>query len=209
MKEKIPFYIGAWLMVSVVSLPLALTTYVAVQHSLRSTADQAPVQATQQIVDALKQGATPDQIVRSSETELADLPIVFAAIFDDKRKAVVSSFKVAGGDPILPSGVFDTAHQRGEDRFTWQPQMGVREAAVLVPYSQMVSISPTSSPQTVTGFVLAGQSLTETERAERATAILCLIGWGVVVVLSFLLSWLLFRGHEHHHHHHAEGSAAE
>ena len=57
-----------------------------------------------------------------------------------------------GKNLSLPAGVLDYVKANGEDRITFQPQPGVRIAAVIVPVSG-------AKP----GFVLAGRSLREVE----------------------------------------------
>jgi hypothetical protein len=77
----------------------------------------------------------------------------FVIIFDGKDRVVASSATLDGRTPQLPPGVFDAARASGEDRVTWQPQAGVRLAAVVVPVAGG-------------GSVLAGRSLREVERRE-------------------------------------------
>ena len=70
-----------------------------------------------------------------------------------------------------PAGVFAVAKQNGENRRTWQPEPGVRNAIVVLPYS-------VDGEQ---GYVIGGHSLRETEDRERF--LLGQIAFGVLMTL--------------------------
>jgi hypothetical protein len=57
-------------------------------------------------------------------------------MFDRRRHVLVSSGRLNGRIPVLPGGVLAWATRHGEDRITWEPQPGPREAAVIQPYGQ-------------------------------------------------------------------------
>ncbi len=196
--EKIPFFLGVWIVIAVVCTCMAGLAYATAQHVARSGANQDPLRAIHQIQDIVKQGVDPSQIIPASGQDIKDSYSVFAALFDDKGTVVSSSVQVDGKNPTLPSGVFDYAKQHGEDRFTWQPQNDVREAVVLVPYNSQIQTG--TSTQASSGYILAGQSLTETEKTVRNIVELSGIAWIFSLVLTFLLCWGMFRNHNKHHH---------
>jgi len=96
---------------------------------------------------------------------------------------VGSSVSLNGKLPTLPSGVFDKAKQAGGNRFTWEPQKGVRIAAVVMKFSSSSS----------SGYVLAGRSLKEIEKREQDLLYMTLIAGVAVLVLSFLATWFAHR----------------
>jgi hypothetical protein len=77
-------------------------------------------------------------------------------VYDDQGEAVASSGALHGQIPSLPAGVLDYVRENSEDRVTWQPEAGVRIAAVIVRFEGVES-----------GFVLAGRSLRELFLSDR------------------------------------------
>jgi hypothetical protein len=69
-----------------------------------------------------------------------------------------------------PSGVFAYVRDHGEDMISWQPAAGVRSAIVVDSFYG--------------GFVVAGRSLTGTERAESALGLWAIFGWAAAVLLA-------------------------
>jgi hypothetical protein len=89
---------------------------------------------------------------------------------DDGGKILSTSGQLSGAPRAIPSGVLDHARQSGEERVSWQPEPGVRVAAVVVRYR--------GSPG---GFVLAGRSLAETEARVVKFQQLIGLAWAFVV----------------------------
>ena len=197
--EKMPFFVAVWLVVAAAATVLAGLSYVTAQQVTRMGANAAPLQATHEILAILKQGVDPSRILPPTQTEITDSSSVFAAVFDEKGGVVSSSVQVDGKNPSVPNGVFEYAKQHGEDRFTWQPKSGVREAAIVVPYSASVQADASSTPTTTKGYVMTGQSLTEVERIAQDLLKLTGVAWLFTLVLSLLLCWVFFKDHAKHH----------
>ena len=92
-------------------------------------------------------------------------------VYDDQNRILQSTGILNGLPPALPRGVFNYVLNHGEDRVTWQPQKGVRLAAVIVRVQGHA-----------TGYVLVGRSLAEVEKRED------------VLFLQFFIAWLLGTG---------------
>ena len=75
--------------------------------------------------------------------------------------------------PSLPDGVLQMTKALGENRLTWQPQVGVRIAAVIVASDK--------------GFVLAGRSLREVEIRESSAELFAIAGWIASIVGSLVI----------------------
>ena len=196
--EKIPFYIGVWIVLAAVSTALAGLGYVVTQQTIRMSANLDPLKATLQIKDILKQGVDPSRIIPPTQLELKDNYSVFAAVFDEKGNALSSSVMVDGKTPNLPAGLFENAKMKGENKFTWEPKSNLREAAVVVPYN--AEVTEGTSTKATSGFILSGQPLTEYEKNIEVIMRLAVAAWGFCLVLSFILCWALFRNHSKHHH---------
>jgi hypothetical protein len=100
-------------------------------------------------------------------------------VYDDAGNVLASSVVLHGVTPDLPAGVLDYTRAYGEDRVTWQPEEGVRIAAVVVRYEG-----------TQSGFVLAGRSLREVEVREAQTQQMA--GLALVVTLAASLAAVAF-----------------
>ncbi len=73
-------------------------------------------------------------------------------IFDNTGQLITTSAQLRQQAPALPPGVLAYARLKGQNRVTWQPEPGVRIAAVVVSF--------------VHGHVLSGRSLREVEKPE-------------------------------------------
>ncbi|MBN9387250.1 MAG: hypothetical protein J0I20_04290 [Chloroflexi bacterium] len=81
----------------------------------------------------------------------------YLIIYDNSGKPLAASVELGGAIPEVPAGVFSDLGAQDQKRFTWQPENGVRSAAVLTRYSGKTS-----------GYVLAGRSLREVEKRENS-----------------------------------------
>lgn len=144
-----------WLPLAVVSTALCGLAYLVGQQVLRQSADDPQIQMAQDTAAALSQGASPASLLPASRVEISQSLAPFIVVFDDHGKALGSSALLHGETPSLPAGVFEYVRRHGEDRISWQPERGVRMAAVIERYQG-------DAP----GFVLAGRSLKEVEIRE-------------------------------------------
>jgi hypothetical protein len=141
-----------WLPLAIATAGLCGLAYLTVQQSLRMGANDPQIQMAEDAASNLTGDASVESVVPSAKVEIADSLAPFVIVFDDSGKVLASSATLHGANPTLPSGVLDYTRQNGEDRVTWQPESGVRMAAVVVYYNN--------------GFVLAGRSLREVEKRE-------------------------------------------
>lgn len=142
--------------------------YIIVQQAYRHLADEPQLQMAHDTAFALSN----NQPVTTSKTiNLISQYLPFTIIYDVNGKVLASEAKLNGKTPVLPSGVLDSAKNSGEDRFTWQPQQGVRLATVIVPYSN--------------GYVLVGRSLYQTEKWEDELIQMVALFWVVSNVIMF------------------------
>ena len=145
-----------WLPLAGVATALCGLVYVAVQQVLRQNADDPQIQMAQDTANALAGGATLESVVPTAEIDVSRNLAPFLIVYNQQGVAMASSGLLHGETPQLPPGVLDFAGNNGEDRVTWQPEPGVRIAAVVVPILE----------STKGGFALAGRSLREVEARE-------------------------------------------
>jgi len=142
--------LAIWLPIAAATTGLAVIVYGAVQQNLRLTADDAQVALAVRTAAHLDAGTPPSAAVPAEQLDLARSLDPFVLVFDADGHVLASSATLHGRVPDYPVGVFDTVRARGEDRVTWQPENGLRNATVAVAWQG--------------GFVVAGRSLRPTEQ---------------------------------------------
>src|SRR6266849_11215871 len=171
-----------WLLVAIVVTGLIGLLYAAVQQDLRQGANDPQIQMAEDAAVKLAGGQPVQSVVPSEKVDIAKSLAPYLIIFDANGNPIDSSAQLDGQTPTIPSGVFDSVRQNGEDRFTWQPQTGVRSAVVVTQYKGSNS-----------GFVLAGRSLREVEKREDNLMLVLLVGWVVIILVTFVATAILFR----------------
>lgn len=126
--------------------------YMSVQQSLRQGANDPQIQMAEDAARALENGASVEAVLASQQVDMNNSLAVFLIVYDAGGRPVAGSGLLDGKLPEIPKGVLDYAGQNGQNRVSWQPEDGVRIAAVVVPSAD--------------GFVLAGRSLREVEKRE-------------------------------------------
>lgn len=148
----------------------SLLVYLIAQQSLRLGANILPVQSATETSILLEQGKSANDVVAADKTDLTRSLSPFVLVYDHDKKLIASSATMGGAQPAYPQGVLDAAAQKGESRVTWQPRSGLRYATVAIPYKG--------------GFIVAGQSLGETEKLIDKIGRLVLAAWGACVVFT-------------------------
>ena len=173
---KLTNILGHWLPLAVVTTLLCGLVYLAVQQSLRMGANDPQIQMAEDAAVALAAGGTSESVLPVAQVDISTSLAPFLVIYSNTGEPLASSGLLHGTVPLLPQGVFDYTHQKGEDRVSWQPESGVRVAAVVVAYNG-------SQP----GFVLAGRSLREVEIRESQTEHITGIAWLFTLVGSLIV----------------------
>ena len=181
--SKVKNILRHWLPLAVVIVLLCGLIYLTVQQSLRMGANDPQIQMAEEAATSLAAGGTPVSILPATQLDISTSLAPFLVVYSDTGEPLASSGLLDGAVPLLPAGIFDYTRQKGEDRVSWQPESGVRVAAVVVAYGGSLP-----------GFVLAGRSLREVEiresQVEQITGIAMLVtlaGSLFVVVLSELI----------------------
>lgn len=163
-----------WLTAAVLVLGLVGFTGFVVQQNYRLSANDPQIQMAHDAADALNSGTTTAVL-------LENMPVIdmerslapFEIIYDKNGRELTSTGKLDGAVPPLPDGLLDYVKAHGEDRFTWQPRTGVREAAVAVHQGQY--------------YVLAARNLREVERREGQLQIESFLAAAGLLLVSGLL----------------------
>ncbi len=174
--EKIKNILRQWLPLAVAVTALCGLVYLAVQQELRQSANDPQIQIAEDTAIELKSGDTVKSVLPSGKTAIESSLASFVMVFEDDGNVAGSSATLHGAIPQLPAGILDYVRSHGEDRVTWQPEPGVRIAAVVVRYQGAQS-----------GFVLAGRSLREVEVREDNALTEAGVAWTFTMAASLVM----------------------
>ncbi|HVN26656.1 MAG TPA: hypothetical protein VMT99_03330 [Candidatus Paceibacterota bacterium] len=171
--------IDRWIPLAFVIICTLGVTYFVVQQSYRQAANDPQTQMAADGAAALAAGSPWTTVVPTGTVDISRSLAPYVVVYDASGMPIGGNGFLNGALPRLPQGVFPAATALGgEDRFTWQPEPGVRSAVVLD------AVSGGSG-----GFVMAGRSLLEAERREDRLGLQ--IGAGLFVSLVGSLIVLL------------------
>ncbi|MFA5954060.1 MAG: hypothetical protein WC817_00800 [Patescibacteria group bacterium] len=151
---------------------VSLLAYTIGQQVLRMNANDPQVEIVEEVVEVLKSGVSPENILPNQSVDIANRLAVFVMIVDKQGTSLASTASLDGKTLSVPVGVLAAATQKGENRVTWQPKVGVRSAVVVRPYEGGGK----------SGYVVAGRSLREVERRAGELSMLALLAWGLSLV---------------------------
>lgn len=171
-----------WLFSAIIVTGLCGLLYVVAQQGLRHGGDDPQIQMAEDIAGKLTGGQQLQNVLPTEKVDIARSLAPYVILFDATGKPIASSALLNGQTPTIPPGVFAYVKQNGEDRFTWQPQVGVRSAVVVTRFAGASS-----------GFVLAGRSLREVENREDDSMKLILASWIILLFVTFAGAIIFFR----------------
>jgi len=163
--QRVANILRGWLPLAAVGVVLCGVIYVVAQQGMRIGANDPQIQLAEDGAAAIAAGEAPASVVPTTTVEISQSLAPFVMVFSDSGAVAASSARLHGQAPALPGGLLDYVRQHGEDRVTWQPEGGVRLAAVIT----RVSGGPG-------GFVLAARSLLEVEKRIDQAGLLCALG---------------------------------
>jgi hypothetical protein len=173
--KRLSNILKVWLPLAVVIIGLSGLVYLTVQQALRMSLNDPQIQMAEDAASALAAGQSADALVPAAKVDVSQSLAPFLIVYDDNGNVVASSAVLHGETPALPSGVLDYTRTNGEDRITWQPESGVRLAAVVV------------RVEGGSGFVLAGRNMREVEKREDQTMQLSMLAMAVTLVASLVV----------------------
>ena len=170
-----------WLLMAVTIIGLVGLCYAAVQQDIRQSANDPQIQIAEDSAAKLANGQSIQNVVPSEKVDIAKSLAPYIIVFDVTGKPLASSALLDGQIPTIPAGITEYVKHNGEDRFTWQPQPGVRSAVVVTQFKGSSS-----------GFVLVGQSLREVESREDNILQLLIVGGIGMLFATFLATAIIF-----------------
>jgi hypothetical protein len=140
--------LSIWFAVVFVLVIIFGTIYAVTQHAQRMEANSPQIQLAEDTAAQLVKGAQPAALVQGSVAMDKSLA-PFTNIYDQYGNAIVGEGMINDKVPVFPEGVLKLTQGTPYHTVTWQPQTGVRIAAVSV--------------QAGNYYVVSGRSLTEVE----------------------------------------------
>ncbi len=184
-------YLLIWLLLAAIVTSGGLLVEAAVQQNYRQSANDPQIQLSEDLAGVLGKQVARCLLV-SPRLDISQTLAPFMEGYDANGQPVnicvpgnpstAPIGQLNGAMPKLPAGVFEFTKVHGQDRFTWEPQTGLRFASVLTYYHDRQ-----------TGFAFAARSLREVEKRESTLNHVVLLAWLVGIVLSTIatkLSWL-------------------
>ena len=159
-----------------VATVLAAFLYAVGQQLLRQGANDPQVQLAEDAAARLAAGQPAQSLVPAAPVDPSASLSPFVIVYDRAGRVLASSATLHGQMPVLPAGVLDNVSAGHEARVTWQPEPGVRIAAVV------------AQADGSAGYVLAGRSLREVERREDQVLLLAVAGWLAAALAGVLAS---------------------
>lgn len=154
--------------------------FVIAQQTVRLSTNMQLVQNSQDIAhNIMAQESIPTNFP-PQKVDMGSSLGIFFFIYDKDKKLVGTTATLNGQTPEIPLGVLAFAKDKGEDRVTWQPKKGIRNA-IAVTYFKGKS----------EGYVVTGRSLREVEKLEDTLQTLAGVGWIATLALTFFAGVLV------------------
>lgn len=181
--------------------------YATVQQDLRQSANDPQIQAAEDVAASIDKGSDPSSfdVAQNDRVDIAKSLSPYAFIYDTQGKVLAATGELNGEVPSIPLPALQASTEQnenffqrlrrdgGEDRenrLTWQPELGVRSAIVVVPFAANGG-----------GYVVAGRSLREVEFREDHTLKIVVLGWFLMMSIWTLFFALWFLLHKHYRLH--------
>lgn len=176
--RKAKNYFLIWLIVMFLITFTSLLVYSAAQQTLRQGANENPAILATETKLKLERGISPKDAVPAEKFDISKSLNTFVMVYDSNNNLVSSSAIIENKEPSYPKGVLNYVSNKGEDRVTWQPKEGLRFATIAIKYNN--------------GYIVAGQSLFETERTAANIGLLILMAWACGAVFSTVLLFAVY-----------------
>ncbi len=164
-----------WVLVSFMFTMTFGAIYLAQQQNYRLSANGQPFQIALDTAIKLNAGASANEVLPTGSVDIKQSLSPVVMIYGKDRHLLATNALLNGKAPVFPSGVLANVTPNGS-RVTWQPEAGVRMASVTVSYSD--------------GYVVAAQSLRETETLIDTLGSLVLLMWAFSVIAALIVVYV-------------------
>ncbi len=163
----------AWIPLAVVFSVALGSTYVGLQQVYRQGANDPQIQMAEDIAERIRLGADPRSIIPAEKVDIAKSLAPYVYIFDAGLNILGTSAELQALQVLPPRGSLESALEHGQNRVTWEPSAGQRQALVVIRGEGVRS-----------DIIAVGRSLRETEAREADLLVLFFVAWTVGLSLS-------------------------
>lgn len=122
-----------WFAYAVAITLLCFLIYIIAQQNFRQMANDPQYQIAEDAAIALNKGVAPKTLTGAlSPVDISQSLSPFLAIYTADGRIAASNGILNGAPPKIPQGALDNALKNGNGAVTWQPQLGLRQATVMV-----------------------------------------------------------------------------
>lgn len=165
-----------WLSAIIILIIIFGTIYAVAQQVLRNDADYPQIQLAENAAALLRKSATPESLTKGYVAINTDLS-PFVEIYSSTGSIVNGNGYLQGKIPTPPLGILTASTDKAYYRVTWEPQKGVRIAAVTVNAGKY--------------YVLSGRSLKVIEQNESYSFDIAFAA-GLFALIILLVSWVIY-----------------
>ncbi|MFO0704634.1 MAG: hypothetical protein U0517_01485 [Candidatus Andersenbacteria bacterium] len=173
----------AWIPLGLAIILVTGLLYATVQQVYRRSADDPQVQIVQELARDLAAGQDPTALDAGKKLDLTETSAPFVILYDKDGKVMASTVTLNNNPAIVPSGALHETDNGQQNRITWQPQDGVREALVIEHYK--------TQDGKAEGYIVVGRSLKEIEAREADLMTMLALGLGVTLITTLVASLLV------------------
>jgi hypothetical protein len=184
-----------WIPLAVGLTGIFLFTYIAVQQNYRQSMNDPQIQIAEDVAMLLHKGESIANLISGANSVDIDSSLgVWIAGYSKDGTPLASSGLLDGEQPQLPAGLYDpktwtfqkhwNAPTGPETRITWQPNSKVRQAIVLVQYT---------NPNGEVGYVVAGRSMRVLEERISVLSRNAVVAWIITLLVVFGSVLILLR----------------
>lgn len=180
MKQKrISHILWHWLPLAMVIIILAGTGFIAFQQSLRTSANESPIQLSEDYALMIKDENPQADLSVYTKVDMEKSLSPFLMILDKDGEVLQSTGSLGTKTVVPPKGSLEHAKINGQNRVTWAPKPGVRIATVIT----YVDVEDTY-------FIVSGRNLRETDRKINQVRTIISAGAVSALVMSLALFFL-------------------
>ena len=157
------------------------TIYFVGQQSLRMSANDPQIMIAQDTAMVLNQGGTPDSVFGNLKNfvDAKNTLDPFVIVYNLQGKVLSANGYIDNKVPAIPDGVLKAADNKSYSFVTWEPQSGVRLAAVSVRAKNY--------------YVVSARSLKIVETREQGRLLNTVIGWAAAMIVLIAASIYVLR----------------
>lgn len=171
----------SWLPIAIAVTGLCGLVELTVQQSYRHSLNDPQIQLAEDAARLIAAGIAANMLIPNGGKVDMDASLApWMALYDAQRTPLASSALLNNTVPQIPEGVFSAAAKSGENRVTWQPQPGVRQAIVVVKAGDK-------------GFAVAGRNMREVENRESQLLLIVGLAWAVTLVATYVAVYAVRR----------------